>query len=148
MLRTVLAVLAATALLAVALPIVDDVRVAHAESQVATELDHLESAASDLDAESDPSRPGSAGARVERTVHLPESSWGNAGVQRVEIPGSANDSVTWRVAGGRTRSVRPSPPLVAPPDGMILSESGRHRLTLSLHRQDGQRVVVVSRAKR
>jgi hypothetical protein len=146
MLRTVLAVLIGAALLGLALPVVDDARVTHADSQVRTELDHLETAAVDLGSESDPVRPGVPGASVQHSLLLPTASWGKAAIERLVIPASANGSVRWRVAGGTTHRVRPSPPLVAPPDGLTIREPGRHRLTLSLQRRAGRQVVVVSRA--
>lgn len=145
MLRTVLAVLLAAALLGVALPVVDAARVAHADSQVQTELESLERAAADLRAESDPTEPGVGGARVERTVVLPGPGWGTASVERVEIPAEPGATVRWRVDSGSTHQFRPSVPLVAPPDGLTLRESGRHHLRLELQRRDGQVVVVVSR---
>lgn len=146
MLRTALAVLVGVALLGVALPAVDDARVGHADSQVRTELEHLETAAMELQSESDPAVPGAPGARIERTVVLPGHSWGKAGLERLTIPADRNGSVQWRVAGGRPKSLEPTPPLVAPPDGLLLRDAGRHRLTLSLERRDGQQVVVVTRA--
>lgn len=147
MLRTALAVLVAVALLSVALPPVDSARVAHADSQVRNELDRLDTAGSDLAAESDPVGPGQSGARIQRAVQMPGPSWGNAGLSRLRFPATADEGrVTWRVDGGRTHSLRPSVPLVAPPDGLVLSEGGRHRLTLSLERHHGRTVVVVSRA--
>lgn len=148
MLRVVLAVLLAAALLGVALPVVDSARVTHADGQVRTELDHLETAARDLSEESDPVGPAGSGARVERSILLPEASWGRAGVERLTIPGSADTPVRWRVDGGETHTAWPSPPLVAPPDGLVLRDGGRHRLRLALERRDGQQVVVVSRADR
>lgn len=146
MLRTALAVLVGAALLGLALPVVDDARVGHADSQVRTELGHLETAAEHLRSESDPAAPGAPSARVERTVVLPAQSWGNAELDRLRIPASVNESIRWRVAGGQTQTRHPTPPLVAPPDGLTLRDRGRHRLTLSLERRDGDTVVVVSRA--
>lgn len=147
MLRVVLAVLLASALIGVALPVVDSGRVAHADSQVRTELDHLETAGRNLQAESDAVRPETDGARIRRTAVLPGPSWGKAGIERLTIPESADDGmVTWRVDGGTTQEMRPSPPLVAPHDGLQLRESGRHRLRLELQRRDGRQVIVVTRA--
>jgi hypothetical protein len=146
MLRTALAVLVGAALLGLALPVVDDARVGHADSQVRTELGHLETAAEQLHSESDPVAPDAPGARVERTVVLPTRSWGTAGLDRLQIPARANKSIRWRVTGGQVQTRHTIPPLVAPPDGLTLRERGRHRLTLSLERRDGNAVVVVSRA--
>lgn len=146
MLRTTLAVLVGAALLGLAFPVVDDARVGHTDSQVRTELGHLETVAERLHSENDPTAPGAPGARVEQTVILPSQSWGNAGVDRLRIPASVNESIRWRVAGGQTQTRHTTPPLVAPPNGLILRERGKHRLTLSLERRDGDTVVTVSRA--
>ncbi len=146
MLRTALAVLVGTALLGLAFPVVDDARVGHADSQVRTELGNLETAAEHLHSESDPAAPGAPSARVERTVVLPTQSWGDAGLDRLRIPASVNESIRWQVTGGQTETIHTTPPLVAPPNGLILRERGRHRLTLSLERRDGDTVVTVSRA--
>lgn len=147
MLRTVLAVLLAAVLLGLVLPVADSARVAHADSQVHTEVGNLEHAAQELRTESDPTGPRIAGGHVERAIVLPGPSWGKASVEQVRIPAAADGTgVRWRVSGGSTRRMRPSPPLVAPPDGLILRESGRHQLRLELQRRDGQVVVVVSRA--
>lgn len=146
MLRTALAVVVAAALLGMALPVIEDARIGHAESQVRTELGHLETEAADLRATSDPVAPGAAGARRQHSLLLPGATWASAGVERVRIPPTANGSVHWRVSGGRARTTSPSPPLVAPPDGLVLEAPGRHRLSLTLQRHDGRAVVVVSRA--
>jgi hypothetical protein len=146
MLRTALAVAVAAALLGLALPVVDDARVGHADSQVRTELGQIESAAADLRTTSDPVGPGAPGGRVTHSLRLPGATWGTAGVERVRVPAHPNGSVRWQVAGGRTKTITPTPPLVAPPDGLVLRDPGRHRLTLRLRRYDGTVVVVVSRA--
>jgi len=149
MLRVVLAVLLAATLLGIALPVVDSARVAHADSQVRTELDHLDTAATTLRTESDPTDPHIAGASVERTVVLPGATWGTAGIEWVRIPARANHTgIRWRVAGGTTRRVRPDVAVLAPPDGLTLREPGRHRLRLTLEARDGRAVVVVSRVDR
>ena len=146
MLRPALAVLIATVLLGLALPVVDGARVSHADSQVKTGLDDLETAARQLQAESDPSVSDGPAPRIERTIVLPSASWGRAGVERLTIPADGNGTVRWRVADGRTRTFESSPPLVAPPDGLTIREAGRHRLRLSLQRRGGEQVVVVTRA--
>jgi hypothetical protein len=146
MLRTVLAVLLATALLGLALPVVDDARVSHADSQVQSQLDSLDTATEALYAESDPAVPGAPGARIERTLVLPTESWGTARLERLRIPAQTDGRIRWRVAGGTTQTTRSTPPLVAPPDGLVLRDGGPHRLTLSLERRGGDAVVVVSRA--
>ncbi len=149
MLRVVLAVVLATVLLGIALPVADSARVAHADSQVHTELDHLDTAAQDLRAASDPTEPRIDGAHIEQTVVLPGPAWGKASIEWLTIPPRADDTgIRWRVAGGTTQRLRPDVPLVAPPDGLTLRERGRHRLRLELQRREKGVVVVVTRADR
>lgn len=147
MFRPALALLVATAMLGLVLPVVDEARVAHGDSQVRTELEDMQTTASDLGATSDPVMPGRRGARMQTTVRFPTRNWGQAGIERLSIPARANGSVHWRVTGGQTHSIRPTPPLVAPPDGLVFREGGRHRLRLSLQRHNGTAAVVVSRAE-
>jgi hypothetical protein len=147
MLRVVLAVVLAAVLLGLALPVADSARRAHADSQVHTELDHLDTAAVELRAASDPTEPRIEGAHIERTVLLPGPAWGKASIAWLRIPARADEtSIRWRVTDGTTQRFRPSVPLVAPPDGLTLRESGRHRLRLDLQRRETGVVVVVSRA--
>ena len=147
MLRPALALLVATAMLGLVVPVVDEARVSHSDSQVRTELDRIQTTASDLRATSDPVASGRPGARTQTTVRLPTRNWGQAAVERVSIPAHPNGSIRWRVTGGRTHSIEATPPLVAPPDGLVLQEGGRHRVRLSLQRRNGTTVVVVSRAE-
>lgn len=147
MLRPALALLVTTALLGLVVPVVDEARVTHSDSQVRTELERIQTTASDLRATSDPVASGRPGARTQTTVRLPTRNWGQAGIERVAIPADANGSVHWRVTGGGTHTIEASPPLVAPPEGLVLREGGPHRVRLSLQRHDGTAVVVVSRAE-
>jgi hypothetical protein len=139
MLRVVLAVLTAGALLAVATPAVQSVRVDHAGAQVAAELDELERAGRLLSDRNEPA-PGEdvPGARRVVTVSLPDRTWGQAEIEylRLQPPTASGESTpgggqaVWRVAGGTVhRRVLLSGDLVGPPDGLELGP-GRHRLRL------------------
>ncbi|MFT4923559.1 MAG: hypothetical protein ACI8XM_002786 [Haloarculaceae archaeon] len=155
MLRVVVAVVLAGALLAVSLPVVETARIDHAETRVATALDRLDVRATRLDDRNDPTRPGLSGARRTLTLHLPSRSWGSAGLDYLAIPGpdgeiprqgaSADARITWRVTGGNRSAHRPSLRLVGPEGGLLVRQGGTRRVVLTLARVDGQRTVVVSR---
>jgi len=142
MLRVVLAVLTATALLGVATPAVQSARIDHADARIAAELDELERVGRTLSGRNDPRHSdGAPGARRVVTVVLPERAWGQAGTEYLRFP-PPNDSVetapravrqaTWRVAGGTVHRRRLlSGDLVGPPDGLELGP-GSHRLVLRL----------------
>jgi len=148
--RTVLAVLLATALLAVSLPALDDARQERAATAVATDIDALQRAAGDLLAADDPT--DGAGARRVFTFRLPARQWTNAGIEQVTITPRADGtpaSVSWRVDGDRTMS-RPLPglPLQTPTGAPLrLQSQGRHRLVLALSGTPGSPVVTVRRLK-
>ena len=148
MLRTVLAVALATALLATALPVVDSARTTHAERTVENELRHLDSAARRLADASDPVPRDAPGARREHAVVLPQATWGTAPIGALRVPPPGSDEViSYRVAGGNwtTFHTRSPVPVVGPPGGLTLRDGGRHRFVLTFQRRAGAAVVVVSR---
>lgn len=147
MLRVVLAVLTAAALLAVATPAVQSARVDHANAQIAAELDEIERAGRLLSDRNEPA-PGDGvpGALRVVTISLPDRTWGQAETEylRLQSPTGSGESTpgavggaVWRVAGGTVhRRVLLSGDLVGPPGGLELGP-GRHRLRLRL-RADGR----------
>lgn len=165
MLRAVLAVALAVALLAASLPAVDGARRDHAASQVRSQLERLATAARDLAARNDPVPVGNAGATRTVTLRLPARGWHSAGVAYVAIGGSPENDTTdtpegdvlaWRLVGGPPRVLRVEgvdlrTVMVAgdrlAPDGrpLVLRGSGRHRVELSLVRHRGRPVVLVRR---
>lgn len=147
MLRTVLAVLLASALLAVSLPVVESARVEHAEQRIDASLQRLDAAATDLAADNDPTPPGRAGAHRQHTLVLPSESWGSAGTGSLTFPPpTAERFVRYQVAGGQETPAQFSVPVVGPPGGLTLRSGGRQRLVLSLEQRGRRPVVVVSRA--
>jgi len=147
MFRTVLAVVLASALLAVSLPVVDSARVSHAERSVDTTLQRLDAAATELAAANDALPPGRAGARRQHTFRLPRESWGSAGLESLTFPPPAAERpVRYQVAGGQDTATEFSVPVVGPPGGLTLQSGGRQRLVLRLQQRHGRSVVVVSRA--
>lgn len=142
MIRVVLAVVLATALLAASLPAIDEARRDHTETTVGTELRTVERVATSLLATDDPTEDG---ARRVLTVRLPARSWSDAGVDAVTIGQSRAGNggrFTWSARGGRQRIRRlPDVPLRTDDgDALTLESSGRHRLVLSL---DGNRTAPV-----
>lgn len=162
MLRAVLAVALAAALLAVSLPVVEDARRDHAGSRVRSELRGVERAARALAADSDPVPVGAAGARRSVTVRLPARGWHAAPVAFVAVGGTVgnasdpagSDVLAWRLAGGPRHAIRVEGIDIhraeggeLAPDGrpLVLGGAGRHDLRLSLASHDGRAVVLVRR---
>lgn len=145
MLRVVLAVTLAAALVAVAAPVVETARVDHANAAVAAELDRLDGAARTLSDRNDAPPPGVAGARRVLTLHLPSRSWGSAGLARLSIPGTGAEEnrSSWRVEGGRVRRYEASLPLRGRDGPLRLTDGGTTRLVLTLGRVGDERVVLV-----
>lgn len=162
MLRAVLAVVVAVALLGAALPAVDRAGVDRSTSLLAGEAETLARAVERLATGSDPVPAGARGARAVVELRLPGRSWATqpadylavGAARRGDPPdGRDGDVVAYRVAGGRERTVRlPADVRAAEGDGfapddrpLVLAEPGRHALALWLVGFDGRPVVVVSR---
>jgi len=146
MLRVVVAVALATALLGVSMPAVQSARVDHAHSRVAIELDTLAATAARLQERNDPAPPDVRGARRTVVLHLPGGAWTSADISYLVVPGPSSDlprgTVRYRVADGRERTRSTEVPLVGPPGGLRLT-GGRHRLVLEYTQQAGEQVVLV-----
>lgn len=165
MLRAVLAVALAVALLAASLPAVDRAQRDHADSQVRSQLERLATAARALAARNDPVPVGNAGATRTVTLRLPARGWRSTGVAYVAIGGVPENAATdtpdgdvlaWRLAGGPPRVARLEGVAIhtvsdgrVAPDGrpLVVREPGRHRVELSLVRRRGRPVVLVRRFK-
>lgn len=153
MLRVVFATALAVLLVGAATPAVDDARRSNSAAAVRGDLEALERAAGSLLA-TDEDAPG-AGARRSVTVRVPERAWTESGVTYVSIGGSPGGRasgpdrrgvVVYRVRGGQPRRVSLPVPLWTPDGPLVLREPGEHRLTLTVERVGGRRVVVVRRA--
>lgn len=148
MLRAVLAVALAAALVGAALPAVERGRVDAADRLVHGELRAIERGAESL-LDADEVGPG-AGARRSLTVELPAGSWRAAGVDYVSIrgvrrsPGQGVTTVAYRIDGRPERRVTLAVPLSVGEEPLVLGD-GSHRLVLELTERDGRRVVVVTR---
>lgn len=148
MIRAVLAVCCALALLSLSLPVVEDARIERTEASLEGDLSSLDRTAAAL---ADAERPISDAPGAQRTVvvRIPERSMTAAGVESVTIGRTEPNGYAYRIDGG-PKKPKPSAVPVRGPDGdpVVLSESGAHRLVLTPARIDGERGVVVSRADR
>ncbi|PSP86196.1 ABC transporter [Halobacteriales archaeon QS_1_68_17] len=154
MLRAVLAVVLAGALLAVSLPAIDDARADRTAAHLRSEAGEFERELGTLVAGDDAVRPGKPGARRVISLRLPRRSFAAAGVEVLRInssgaagrPGSTR--IVWHLAGGRNGSLTIDVARVQRADGdgpLVLREPGTHRLAASLRRTSGGRVVVLRR---
>lgn len=145
MIRTVLAVVLATVLLAVATPAIDDGRTARTATHLNRVVDRIERAVRSLYAHEDPTRPPVAGARRIVAFRLPTSSWTATGATlRIDGPG---DRIGYRIDGRPPRWVSLRGVDLRTPTGPVALEApGRHRLVLSFVREGGGRAVVARRS--
>lgn len=136
MIRVLLAVVLAAALVGYALPAVEQARASRADTLARDELTDFRATAVQFAATNDPVPAGTAGATLLVTVRVPRDTALGIGV------GPHDESLAWDRAG-RTRvetDIRF--------DGTLwLRESGRHRLRLSLVERGRDRVVRVRRFK-
>lgn len=153
--RTILAVALAGALLAVSQPAIQSATRERTASAIADEVDRFaERAQSLIDTDDAVTSPG---ARRIVTVTLPERSRTAAGVQAVTFDpdptldsrgdASGASAIAWTVEGGqRNRRVLESIRLeTTDGDPLSLAEPGRHRLVLSLRGSNANPRVHVSR---
>lgn len=141
MLRTVLSVLLATALLSTALPAVEDARATRSDARVQADVAALDAALVELTSTEDAVEGGATARRVV-TVSLPSASLTSAPVDYVAVGGSPSTNrssragetlVAYRVDGEPERVVRVDVPTRTPGDGpLVLRGAGDRRLSLSL----------------
>jgi hypothetical protein len=144
--RAVLAVAVATALLGVAIPALEDARSDRSVRLVRGEVAAIERAADSLLA-ADETAPG-RGARRVVEVSLPEGSWSDADVDELGIRGSVGTSrttstVRYRVDGGSSRTLGVDAPLYTPDGVVAVPGDGTARVVLELVRVEGRPAVAV-----
>lgn len=146
MLRVVVAVALATALLGASMPAVESARTDHAHGRVDIELEALAATAARLQDRNDPVPPDVQGASRTVVVHLPDGAWTSGDIAYLVVPGPTSKyppgTVRYRVAGGRERTRSTGVPLVGPPGGLRMA-GGRHRLVLEYTRRADEPVVLV-----
>ncbi|MFB6195367.1 MAG: ABC transporter [Haloplanus sp.] len=141
MIRAVLAVVLTVALLAAATPAIDEGRRARTATHLNGVTDRIERATRSLLAHEDPTPPAMTGPRRIVRFRLPAPSWTAAGAT-LRIDG-ARDRIGYRIDGrppSRT-SIR-GIDLRTPTGPVVYAAPGRHRLVVSLVRDDGVGVVV------
>lgn len=156
MLRAVIAVALATALLATSLPALEAVQRQRTATHLDGEVDRLETAVLDLRAR-DQATVGD-GARRVVTVRIPQRDWTHARVAYLTIGGSAgaNDrggngaAFAWRIHGGeeqwrRTPGIRIDAVEICGNQPILLREPGVHRIALLLVWRDGERRILARR---
>jgi hypothetical protein len=132
--RTVLALVIAAALLAVSMPAVTDARLDHTEATVRAEVQGIERAMRSLRATDDPVAGGD-GPRRQVTLTVPERSWTDSGVRDLVVrPGNESGlCVRWRLRGGRTGTTRVgSGPVTVAGSPLRFGTAGRHSVVVSL----------------
>lgn len=159
MIRAVLAVCLAVALLGVALPAVEDASRDHSAAVADAELTRLRATIADL-AATDAALPAdSAGARRLVTLRLPTPDLAAAPVAYLAVggvPGTASDDTSaggstrlaYRLQGGQPQTIS-VPVDLRTPDGdpLVLRRAGRHRLRVRLLAADAGVAVRVERAE-
>jgi hypothetical protein len=158
-LRALLAVALAVAVLSVSVPAIDQARTATASDRAAAAAEGAVRAFHAVATDEDATRGSLPGARRFFTVGLPERSWTVARVEWFAVGGVPDGVdpawarargngtvVAYRVAGGRPRRHRVSLPGVGvrtPAGPVVFRSAGRHRVVLSLVRSaEGPTVVV------
>ena len=153
MLRAVVAVALASALLATTLPAVETTTRERTATHVASEVDRLETAIADLRAREQAAI--GPGARRVVAVRVPGRDWTHAGVDYLAIggtpdgrePAKTETAFAWRVHGsdGDRRRVAgiPVEPGTCGDGALVLREPGVHRLALRLVERGGKRRILV-----
>lgn len=153
MIRVVLAVALATALLSASLPAVESARADRTAAGLDADVARLTAAATTLVDRDAPTRRDVAGARRVVAVAVPRPSWTTTAVDSVTVagqPDGADESTTsatvsYTLQNGRQRRVRLDVPFRTPDGPVVLRSSGTHRLVLSLVRDGDESAVVVRR---
>lgn len=133
--RIVLTVALAAALLAASLPAVDSARGDRTAAELAADFASIRHAAAGLVDEDDPTRGDVAGARRLVTVGIPPSSWTTAAVDSVTVRGQTDSSgptLGYRLDSGRRSRLRLDVPLRTPNGPLVFTTPGAHRLALTL----------------
>lgn len=144
MIRVVVAVLVALALVGASLPAVEHVGGDRSDAQARAAVHDLDTAATDL-ARSEEAVPGTRGARRVVTVTLPAEGVASAPVRRLAVEPEGR-RYRYRVDGRSPRTVRGTVPVYTPDgEALVLQEAGSHRLVLALVDVGGSRRVVVAR---
>lgn len=152
MIRLLLAAAVTAALLATALPAVEDARANRVAASLDADADRMVRAVESLAYGEDPTQSRSTAPRRTVRVTVPARSWTAADVSYVAVGGrpeaeGSRPVLTYAFSGGRETERRLSLPVpLRTPDGpVVVRDSGTHALSLSLlSRPEGPVVVVRS----
>lgn len=137
MIRALLAVVLAAALLVASLPAVESAAADRTAASLDRDVDSLQRAGTSLLARDD------AGARRVITVSFPADSLTTVGVDSFTIGCQPRCTARYTLETGASRTRRFSVTLATPDGPVRLSRPGDHRLTLGLDVVDDGRVVTV-----
>lgn len=137
MIRVLLAVTLAAALLAASLPAVESAAADRTDAALNRDIDRLQTIGESLLASED------IGARRTLTVSLSAERLTTAGVSSFTIACRPVCAVRYELTGRPVQTRTLSLPLATPDGPIRLSGPGEHRLSLGLAINDGQRVVVL-----
>ncbi|WP_435116826.1 DUF7311 family protein [Halolamina sp. C58] len=137
MIRALLAVSLAAALLAASLPAVESAAADRTAAALDRDVDRLDRAAGSLLVADDP------GARRVLTVTLPADSLVAVGVETFVVDCDPTCAVGYSLRNGASRTRRLSLPLATPDGAVRFGTPGDHRLRLGLAHGDDGRVVTV-----
>lgn len=137
MIRALLAVALATALLAASVPAVESAAADRTAATLDRDIGRLQTAGESLLADED------VGGHRTLTVSLPTERLTAAGVDSFTIGCRPVCAVRYVLANGVARTRTFSLPLVTPDGPVRLSRPGEHRISLGLVMEDGTRVVTL-----
>lgn len=146
MIRLLLAVVLASALLAASLPAIDDARRERTVARLDRAIDRLRDAAAAIRTD-DPARDPSLAPRRVVRVRLTDRSWTTGQVDALRIDGRGPDRtarVSYRLRGGRSISRRIDAPIETP-EPVVLRGRGVHRLALRFLLRGDRPVAVLRR---
>lgn len=151
MIRTILAVVLALAIVSLSVPAIDHGATVGTERGLEADLATLETQATELVEEEERPPAGDPGPQRVVTITLPAGSPTAAGVDYVAVGDSLEAStdtddrpiVTYRLEGGPERIVHVDAPIEPAGEPVVLRGSGDRELRLTLESEAGERVVVV-----
>lgn len=149
MIRTVLTVLLAAALLSISLPAVDAAAEERTTAQMDRAVDRIVVAATELPAEDPGPTPNLAPRRVV-SVRLPDRSLTTARVEHITVTGGGDDParISYALVGRSPTSYRVTAPIATPDGPVALRTPGEQTLVLRFVRRGREPTVLVTQRDR
>ncbi len=151
MIRTVLAVVLAVAIIGAAVPAIEQGQIDRTETTIRGDLSALDTAITSLTTTEDATQTPSLAAQRAVTVTLPSDGIGAAPIETVVIDA---DGCTYRIVDGPTDRIpfaTAERVVVAPnrsTETLTLNETGRHQLIARLRQYNGSRIIEIERHDR